>query len=95
MGCKTASCCVACVVLLLWHELGLSLLLWCQAGLVRMLSDLGLYSSIFSQQLLEETSAFYRSEGERLMETSDVPHYLLHCEVSCPSEAVLAGHAAG
>eukprot|EP00775_Hariotina_reticulata_P012777 gene12777-12905_t len=50
------------------------------AGLVRMLSDLGLYSSMFSPRLLEETSAFYRTEGERLMESSDVPHYLLHCE---------------
>lgn len=51
------------------------------AGLVRMLGDLGLYGSTFSPKLLEETAAFYRSEGMRLMESADVPHYLVHCEV--------------
>ncbi|KAF6264244.1 Cullin-domain-containing protein [Scenedesmus sp. NREL 46B-D3] len=50
------------------------------AGLVRMLGDLALYSSTFSPRLLEETRAFYRGEGLRLMEASDVPHYLAHCE---------------
>jgi hypothetical protein len=51
------------------------------AGLVRMLGDLGLYSSTFSARLLEETGTFYRGEGLRLMEATDVPHYLTHCEV--------------
>lgn len=50
------------------------------AGLVRMLGDLGLYSSAFSPLLLQETGAFYQAEGLRLMEASDVPHYLAHCE---------------
>lgn len=51
------------------------------AGLVRMLGDLGLYSSAFSPKLLEETAAFYKAEGLRHMESADVPHYLIHCEV--------------
>jgi hypothetical protein len=51
------------------------------AGLVRMLGDLGLYSSTFSPRLMEETAGFYKGEGLRLMEASDVPHYLTHCEV--------------
>ncbi|KAF8068312.1 CUL4A [Scenedesmus sp. PABB004] len=50
------------------------------AGLVRMLGDLGLYGSAFSPRLLAETAAFYRAEGLRLMESSDVPHYLTHVE---------------
>eukprot|EP00878_Enallax_costatus_P001922 GHUV01002084.1.p1 GENE.GHUV01002084.1~~GHUV01002084.1.p1 ORF type:complete len:775 (+),score=225.89 GHUV01002084.1:456-2780(+) len=50
------------------------------AGLVRMLGDLGLYSTTFSPKLLDETAAFYKAEGLRLMESTDVPHYLIHCE---------------
>lgn len=46
-----------------------------------MLGDLGLYGSTFSPLLLEETAAFYKEEGQRLIETADVPHYLAHCEV--------------
>jgi hypothetical protein len=46
-----------------------------------MLGDLGLYSSTFSPRLLEETGAFYKGEGLRLMEATDMPHYLTHCEV--------------
>lgn len=51
------------------------------SGLVRMLGDLGLYGPTFSPLLLEETAAFYKQEGQRLIETADVPHYLAHCEV--------------
>jgi hypothetical protein len=54
-----------------------------------MLGDLGLYSSTFSPRLLEETGTFYRGEGLRLMETTDVPHYLTHCEVRSAS---VVGH---
>lgn len=46
-----------------------------------MLGDLGLYGSTFSPLLLEETAAFYKDEGQRMIETADVPHYLAHCEV--------------
>lgn len=45
------------------------------------MGDLGLYASTFSPLLLEETAAFYKQEGQRLIETADVPHYLTHCEV--------------
>lgn len=51
------------------------------SGLVRMLGDLALYGSTFSPLLLEETAAFYKDEGQRMIETADVPHYLAHCEV--------------
>jgi hypothetical protein len=58
------------------------------SGLVRMLGDLGLYGSTFSPLLLEETAAFYKDEGQRMIETADVPHYLAHCEVRvcCPEQ---------
>lgn len=62
------------------------------AGLVRMLGDLGLYSSTFTPKLLEETATFYKAEGQRLIEATDVPHYLIHCEVGvrqCQDSAVL------
>jgi hypothetical protein len=52
------------------------------SGLVRMLGDLGLYGTTFSPLLLEETAAFYKEEGQRLIEAADVPHYLAHCEAS-------------
>jgi len=48
---------------------------------MRMLGDLSLYGSTFSPLLLEETAAFYKQEGQRLIETADLPHYLTHCEV--------------
>jgi hypothetical protein len=54
-----------------------------------MLGDLGLYSSSFSPRLLEETGTFYQGEGLRLMEASDVPHYLTHCEVRVAKAEVL------
>eukprot|EP00879_Flechtneria_rotunda_P031663 GHRR01034612.1.p1 GENE.GHRR01034612.1~~GHRR01034612.1.p1 ORF type:complete len:688 (+),score=269.23 GHRR01034612.1:951-3014(+) len=50
------------------------------AGLVRMLGDLGLYATTFNPRLLQETAAFYKAEGLRLMEACDVPDYLIHCE---------------
>jgi hypothetical protein len=49
--------------------------------LVRMLVDLGLYSH-FQGQLSAATSLFYQLEGQQLMESADIPHYLRHCEVS-------------
>jgi hypothetical protein len=50
-----------------------------------MLVDLGLYGPTFSPLLLEETGAWYKQEGLRLSEASDVPHYLAHCEVGVES----------
>lgn len=51
------------------------------SGLMRMLGDLSLYGTTFSPLLMEETAAFYKQEGQRLIETADLPHYLTHCEV--------------
>lgn len=55
-----------------------------------MLGDLGLYSPTFSPLLLEETGAFYKEEGQRLIESADVPHYLQHCEVRAGSVGAVA-----
>ena len=60
------------------------------AALVRMLGDMGLYSSALAPRLLEETAAFYKDESQRLLESSDIPQYLCHCEVHSTRAHALA-----
>lgn len=52
------------------------------SSLLRMLNNLALYQSAFERLFLEETASFYMVEGERYMQETDVPQYLIHCEVS-------------
>ena len=49
--------------------------------LLRMLSSLGIYESSFQEPFLEDSAAFYEAEGLSRLLSSDVPEYLLHCEV--------------
>ena len=49
--------------------------------LLRMLSSLGIYESSFQEPFLEDSAAFYEAEGLSRLHSSDVPEYLLHCEV--------------
>jgi cullin-4 len=53
------------------------------SGLVRMLNNLGLYSSSFQGNFLEASSSYYQGEGETLLAQMDLPQYLIHCEVRC------------
>lgn len=50
--------------------------------LLRMLGSLGIYEAAFQEQFLEDSRAFYEVEGQNVLQSSDVPAYLLHCEVS-------------
>ena len=49
--------------------------------LLRMLSSLGIYESSFQGPFLEDSRNFYELEGLSRMQGSDMPGYLLHCEV--------------
>ena len=49
--------------------------------LLRMLSSLGIYESSFQEPFLEDSATFYEAEGLSRLLSSDVPEYLLHCEV--------------
>ena len=54
-----------------------------------MLTSLGLYESNFEQDFLSDSRAFYEVEGFNKLQTSDVPTYLLHCEVyPSPSQKI-------
>lgn len=53
--------------------------------LLRMLTSLGLYESSFQQDFLDDSRSFYEAEGLSRLQSSDIPAYLLHCEVSFPS----------
>eukprot|EP00899_Mesostigma_viride_P022837 jgi/Mesvir1/3738/Mv15014-RA.1 len=48
--------------------------------LLKMFVALGLYTESFERRFIEETSSFYKAEGERLLMQSDVPDYLRHVE---------------
>lgn len=50
------------------------------ASLLRMLLDVSLYEEFFQRPFLQQTEAFYREEGDRLLAELSVPDYLLHCE---------------
>lgn len=53
--------------------------------LLRMLSSLGIYETSFQDHFLEDSRAFYEVEGLAKLQSSDVPSYLLHCEVRAPA----------
>lgn len=53
--------------------------------LLRMLSSLGLYESAFQPDFLAESRVFYEAEGLDKLLSSDIPTYLLHCEVNLRS----------
>lgn len=53
--------------------------------LLRMLTCLGLYDSSFQQEFLDDSRAFYEAEGLSKLQSSDIPSYLLHCEVCSTS----------
>eukprot|EP00741_Cyanophora_paradoxa_P010023 tig00000157_g9709.t1 len=55
-------------------------------NLLRMLSSLQMYADCFEKVFLEETNAFYRSEGERFKSQTDVPDYLKHVETRLKEE---------
>ena len=46
-----------------------------------MLTSLGLYELSFQQDFLDDSRAFYEAEGLSKLQSSDIPAYLLHCEV--------------
>ena len=49
-------------------------------SLLRMLSDLQIYEEAFEHHFLSATDQLYAAEGQRLMETSNVPNYLHHID---------------
>lgn len=49
-------------------------------SLLRMLSDLQIYSKAFEQKFLQSTDRLYASEGQKLMQEMEVPDYLAHVE---------------
>ncbi|CAI7830140.1 unnamed protein product, partial [Closterium sp. NIES-54] len=55
-------------------------------NLVGMFSALGVYSSSFERQFLEETAEFYSSEGSRFMQQTDVRDYLKLVETRLQEE---------
>ena len=50
--------------------------------LLRALGSLGMYATSFEVPFLEETAAFYATEGCAVMASADVAEYLIHCEVN-------------
>ncbi len=59
------------------------------AQLLRCFSALGIYAGAFQAPFLTQTAEFYAAEGLQLMATTEVPGYLLHCEVGRACCAVL------
>ncbi|XP_063244252.1 cullin-4A [Bacillus rossius redtenbacheri] len=49
-------------------------------SLLRMLSDLGIYTDAFEHRFLMATKMMYASESQRLMQELDVPEYLAHVD---------------
>lgn len=49
-------------------------------NLIRMFTALGTYASAFERPFLVETAIFYEAEGARVLQQTDVPGYLRHCE---------------
>uniref|UniRef100_F1KTC7 Cullin-4 n=1 Tax=Ascaris suum TaxID=6253 RepID=F1KTC7_ASCSU len=47
-------------------------------SLLRMMSSLGIYQSVFERRFLETTTALYENEGRNLSRDLEVPAYLLH-----------------
>ncbi|XBI84630.1 hypothetical protein VPH35_092898 [Triticum aestivum] len=48
--------------------------------LLKMFTDLGMYSETFEKPFLECTSEFYATEGVKYLQQSDIPDYLKHAE---------------
>ncbi|KQK12851.1 cullin-4 [Brachypodium distachyon] len=48
--------------------------------LLKMFTDLGMYSETFEKPFLECTSQFYATEGVKYLQQSDIPDYLKHVE---------------
>uniref|UniRef100_A0A3B6MZ05 Cullin family profile domain-containing protein n=1 Tax=Triticum aestivum TaxID=4565 RepID=A0A3B6MZ05_WHEAT len=48
--------------------------------LLKMFTDLGMYSETFEKPFLECTSEFYATEGVKYLQQSDIPDYLRHAE---------------
>lgn len=49
-------------------------------SLLRMLSDLQIYTELFEGKFLKATEDLYSLEGKRMMENPEVPLYLLHVD---------------
>lgn len=49
-------------------------------SLLRMLTDLQIYSKAFEQKFLQSTERLYAAEGQKLMQELDVADYLAHVE---------------
>eukprot|EP00241_Pyramimonas_parkeae_P003213 CAMPEP_0114239402 /NCGR_PEP_ID=MMETSP0058-20121206/8441_1 /TAXON_ID=36894 /ORGANISM="Pyramimonas parkeae, CCMP726" /LENGTH=764 /DNA_ID=CAMNT_0001351581 /DNA_START=97 /DNA_END=2391 /DNA_ORIENTATION=+ len=55
-------------------------------NLLRMLTSLQMYPEVFEKPFLEQSTSFYAAEGVRLLQHTDVPDYLLHCETRFQEE---------
>ena len=55
-------------------------------SVLRMLTDLGVYESVFLEPFLADARAVYAQEGASLAASLPVPDYLLHCEARLASE---------
>ncbi|XP_054159550.1 cullin-4A-like [Oppia nitens] len=49
-------------------------------SLLRMLSDLSIYRNAFEIRFLQSTEQLYAAEGQRLMQSMEVPEYLIHVD---------------
>jgi cullin-4 len=54
--------------------------------LLRMLCQLQVYGESFETRFLQETTAFYRKEGDKLMEGLSTPDYLSHANLRISQE---------
>ena len=61
-------------------------------SLLRMLSDLQIYSQVFEPQFLKATEDFYSDEGQRLSDELEVPAYLTHVEKRLKEEYERVNH---
>lgn len=61
-------------------------------SLLRMLSDLQIYSLVFEPTFLKATEDFYSDEGQRLSDELEVPVFLLHVEKRLKEEYERVNH---
>lgn len=61
-------------------------------SLLRMFTSLQMYSEIFEKPFLVETTEFYRSEGMRYLQQTDLPEYLQHCDTRLTEENERCSH---
>ena len=62
---------------------------------LRSLTSLGFYQTVFQTPFLQQTTEFYAAEGLQLMATSDVPDYLKHAEARLLTAFWMHAHCAG